>query len=70
MNQSAFIDINELSEEGKKELEKFYEFLIFKFGKKKSRTKKMAKERLAGFLSNPIDVEQFQMLNREERNDR
>jgi len=70
MDYSAFININDLSDEAKKELEVFYEFLIFKDKKRNSRLKNNKKDRLKGFLSKTIKVDQFQMLNREERNER
>ena len=70
MKQSAFINIDLLSHEAKKELETFYEFLLFKNKRKKTREIEPQEKRFANFLSNTIKVDQFVMLDREERNER
>ena len=70
MEYSAFININDLTDEAKKELATYFEFLLFrdKNKKRKKRTKK--EDRFDEFLANTIKVDQFQMLSREERNER
>ena len=70
MEQSAFINLDLLSQEAKKELETFYEFLLFKNKRKKTREIELQEKRFANFLSNTIKVDQFVMLDRKERNER
>ena len=70
MEYSAFININDLTDEAKKELAAYFEFLLFR-DKKKKRKKRTKKEgRFDEFLANTIKVDQFQMISREERNER
>ena len=47
MEYSAFINLNSLSEEAKKELKIFYEYLIYKYNKE---NKKERKTKLSSFL--------------------
>jgi len=70
MEHSAFINIDLLTLEARKELETFYEFLLFKHQKKEVKEPHHTHERFDKFLSNTIKAEQFEMLNREERNER
>jgi hypothetical protein len=70
MEQSAFIDINLLPVEARKELEAFYEFLLFKHKKKGGIKTTNKNNRFDKFLSNPIKVDSFDMFSREERNER
>lgn len=69
MEHSAFINIDLLSQEARKELETFYEFLLFKNKKKKTMQIEPQEKRFANFLSNTIKVDQFVMPDREERNE-
>ena len=68
MEYSSFIDLNSLSEDARKELESFYEYLIFKYQKiKKRKTKSQyAKPRLSAIQ---IDTRGFK-FNRDEANER
>ncbi|MBC8485459.1 MAG: hypothetical protein H8D45_05405 [Bacteroidetes bacterium] len=70
MDYSAFIDLNSLTEEVRKELEGFYEYLVFKYRQKSFKKKKKDNCPFEKFLSNPIKSEDFKFLNREERNER
>jgi len=70
MEQNAFIDFNSLSKEAIKELESFYQYLVFKYKKKTLGEKKKYQKRFGKFLSDPIKVDNFIDLNREERNAR
>lgn len=70
MEHTAFINIDLLDGEARKELETFYEFLLFKYRKKEVKKPQAPRGRFAEFLSNTIKAEQFEMFNREERNER
>lgn len=70
MEYSAFINIDLLSQEARKELETFYEFLLFKNKKQKVKEIEPQEKRFANFLSNTIKADHFVMPNREERNER
>ncbi len=70
MDYSAFINLNSLSEEAQAELKSFYEYLIFKYKKKKTKEKKEDNAGFKEFLSTPIKKSDFKFLNREERNER
>ncbi len=70
MDYTAFIDLNSLTGEAKKELESFYEYLIFKYRQKSFKKKKMDTRNFEEFLSTPIKSDSFRFLNREERNER
>ncbi|NOX84578.1 MAG: hypothetical protein GXO86_01220 [Chlorobi bacterium] len=68
MDYSSFIDINSLSEEARKELESFYEYLVFKYKNIKTRKHKSQNHKDL-FSSIQIDTKGFK-FNREEANER
>ena len=68
MGYSSFIDLNALSEEAKKELESFYEYLIFKYKSLKKEKNKSKKEN-DKFSAIQLDTKGFK-FNREEANER
>jgi len=68
MNYSSFIDLNALSEEARKELESFYEYLIFKY-KKVKKQKAENKSHKNKFSSLQLDTKGFE-FNREEAHER
>jgi hypothetical protein len=70
MEQAAFLNINELSEEAKNELKVFYDYLLFKYGKKKSNKKTTQDARFKEFLSISLDTKNLILPGREERNER
>ena len=70
MDYTAFIDMNSLTEEAKKELESFYTYLIFKYKKKMFKKKKADKKNFEDFLASSIQSDNFMFLDREERNER
>jgi hypothetical protein len=70
MEHTAFINLDLLNREARKELETFYEFLLFKHKKKEVKKTQATRGRFDKFLSNTIKAEQFEMFNREERNER
>lgn len=70
MEYSAFMNINSLSEDAKRELEAFYDYLIFKYKLKNQDSTTEKKDRFEAFLSKSLKVDFFQMQNREERNER
>lgn len=70
MDYTAFINLNSLTDEAKKELENFYEYLIFKYRQKTFQKKKENHQNFSEFLSTPIKSNDFKFLNREERNER
>ncbi len=70
MEHLAFIDINLLNQEAKKELEAFYEFLLFKHKKQDSKESENNESRFEKFLTNPLKIEHFEISSREERNER
>ncbi len=70
MAYNAFIDLDSLSDEARKELELFYKYLIFKY--KNKREKKAGDKKTKGktFLSSvELDTKKFK-FNREEANER
>jgi hypothetical protein len=70
MEQAAFLNINELSEDAKNELKVFYEYLLFKYGKKKQNKKTPKEARLKNFLAITLDTKNLIIPGREERNER
>ena len=70
MEYSAYINLNSLTDEARKELESFYEYLTFKYMRKSPKGKKMDVQNFGEFLSTPIKSEKFKFFNREERNER
>jgi len=70
MEHIAFIDINLLNQEAKKELEAFYEFLLFKHKKRDSKKSENNESRFEKFLANPLKIDHFEISSREERNER
>jgi len=64
MEQSAFINLNLLSEEAKGELAAFYEFLIFKHKIKPRQKREKKTGQFDKFLSTSIKVDHFQSLTR------
>jgi len=70
MGINAYIDINKLPEEGRNELQQFYDYLIYKYKNRKRRNPERKTKNFKDFLSSEIEVEHFEMLNREERNAR
>ena len=69
MEHPAFINLDLLSQEARKELETFYEYLLFKNKKKKTEKIEPQAKRFSKFLSHTIKVDQFEMPGREERNE-
>jgi len=68
MNHTAFIDLNSLTDDAKKELESFYEYLIFKY--KKTKNKKLNAHKVKkNFSAIQLDTKGF-IFNREEANER
>ena len=70
MDFTAFINIHDLPDKARKELESFYEYLIFKYKKKDTKPRAMQQGRFDGFISKSIKSDHFKMFNREERNER
>lgn len=70
MQHSAFLNIESLSEEARRELETFYQFLLFKYGKKNKNKQVKSQNQLDEFLKNPLRTDHFAILNRSERNER
>jgi len=73
MDYSSFMDLNSLSEEARKELESFYEYLVFKSKKKTSRknNKESKKEQFMRFADKHlIELPDDYKFNREEANER
>jgi len=70
MDQSAFINLNILREEAKRELETFYEFLLFKYRLKIKKSKNRKDIKFKDFLSSTLTADHFIMPGREERNER
>ncbi|MBL7103598.1 MAG: hypothetical protein ISS18_04645 [Bacteroidales bacterium] len=68
MDYTAFIDINSLTEEARKELESFYEYLIFKYKKTKNKKLDVHKDK-KNFSAIQLDTKGFK-FNREEANER
>ena len=68
MDYSSFIDLNSLTEEARKELESFYEYLIFKY-KKIKKNKHKNKYDKTRFSAIQLDTKGFK-FNREEANER
>jgi len=68
MEHSAFINLELLSQEARKELETFYDYLLFKY--RHIEAKETKHEKFGKFLSKTIIAEQFEMPDREERNER
>jgi len=67
MDYSSFIDLNSLSEEARKELEIFYDYLVFKYNRRKKKSVKG--KRMKKFTSIQLDTKGFR-FNREEANER
>jgi hypothetical protein len=74
MVQSAFINIDLLSQEAKKELETFYEFLLFKYRKPGQEKEDPGRDKIKEFRSfadrHLIDLPADYKFNREEANAR
>ena len=70
MQHSAFLNMESLSEEARRELKTFYEYLLFKYGKKNKKKKVKSKNQLDEFLTTPLKKDHFTILNRTERNER
>ncbi|MCD4695047.1 MAG: hypothetical protein K8S16_02305 [Bacteroidales bacterium] len=68
MDYTAFIDLNSLTGEAKKELESFYEYLIFKYKKTKKKKLDVHKGK-KNFSAIQLDTKGFK-FNREEANER
>ena len=68
MDYSSFIDLNSLTEEARKELESFYEYLIFKYKKIKKNKHKNQHDKTR-FSAIQLDTKGFK-FNREEANER
>ena len=69
MEYTSFIDLNALSEEARKELESFYEYLVFKYQKKKkvkSNKEKKVEEFLAFLDKHSYNLPKDYKFNREE----
>ncbi|RLD52168.1 MAG: hypothetical protein DRJ05_17670 [Bacteroidetes bacterium] len=67
MEYSAFINLNSLTDEAKRELENFYEYLIFKY--KRTKKKEMDAHNNKNFTAIELDTKDFK-FNREEANER
>ena len=73
MDYSAFINLNSLSEEAQAELKSFYEYLIFKYKKKKTKEpeKTNKQKELEEFANNHlIKMPTGFKFNREEAHER
>ena len=73
MDYTAFIDLNSLTGEAKKELESFYEYLIFKYKKKIKRKpdEENKKEKFEKFANNHlINLPENFKFNRDEAHER
>ena len=73
MDYTAFIDINSLTEEARKELESFYEYLVFKYKKKIKRKtdEENKKEQFFRFVENhSYNLPENYKFNREELHER
>jgi len=68
MENLSFIDLNSLSEEARKELESFYEYLLFKY-KKIKQFKQKTKKSKNNFSALQLDTKGFK-FNRDEANER
>jgi len=73
METSAFIDLNSLNGEARKELESFYEYLVFKYKssgnkKKKGESKKQKFEKFAD--EHLINLPEDYKFNRDELHER
>lgn len=68
MDYSAFIDLNSLTEEARKELESFYEYLVFKYNKIKKHKSESHHEKNK-FSAIRLDTKGFK-FNRDEANER
>ena len=69
MEYSAFINLNSLTDEAKKELESFYEYLIFKYTKIKKKEFVDGHNNKRSFTAIQLDTKNFK-FNREEANER
>ncbi len=73
MEYSSFIDLSSLSEDAKKELESFLEYLVFKYKKKTKRKngKESNKEQFMKFADKHlIELPDNYKFNREELHER
>ena len=73
MNYTAFINLNSLTDEAKKELENFYEYLIFKYKKKSTRktSEEKKKEQFFRFVENhTYNLPENYKFDREELHER
>lgn len=73
MEHSAFLDLNNLSEEAKKELLDFYNYLLFKYKSKKGKesSSDAKRKRFSAFSKDhQIVLPDGYKFNREEANER
>ncbi|OQX76548.1 MAG: hypothetical protein B6D64_09665 [Bacteroidetes bacterium 4484_276] len=73
MNYTAFIDLNTLTDEAKKELKSFYEYLTFKYPKKieKKISEESKKEQFFRFIEkHSYNLPEDYKVNREELHER
>ena len=73
MEYSAYINLNSLTDEARKELESFYEYLVFKYRKKtKMKTEvESKKEQFFRFVENhSYNLPENYKFNREELHER
>ena len=68
MDYSSFIDLNALSEDARKELKSFYDYLIFKYKRIKSN-KQINQKGKTRFTALQLDTKGF-TFSREEANER
>ena len=68
MDYSAYINLNSLTEEARKELESFYEYLVFKYKRKKKKISAIQNSKRK-FSAIQLDTKGF-IFNREEANER
>jgi hypothetical protein len=67
MDYSSFINLNSLSEEARKELQVFYEYLIYKYSRRGKKLKKgKENERFSAIELNTVGFK----FNRDEANER
>lgn len=68
MDYSAYINLNSLTGEARKELESFYEYLIFKYKRNKKKISDIQNSKRK-FSAIQLDTKGFK-FNREEANER
>ena len=73
MDYSAFIDLNSLTDEAKKELKNYYDYLVFKYRKKTKRkiNEESKKDQFFRFVENhSYNLAENYKFNREELHER